>query len=155
MPTVREAILVIRQTVQDHGDRQTSIGKPARLDQVRWLGKLLGFNWPSEYLELLSAHDGVTIRQAHIPAFFDAFRTFIVHRETWQSLQYWPIAEDGCGDYWVLPLKEQENGGCPVYFLDHETEAGLGGPTEIAAKSIGAFVIDYMQSGWARGDDRM
>jgi hypothetical protein len=81
-----------------------------------------------------------------MPAFFEAFQTFIVYREPWHRVQFWPIAEDGCGDYWVLPLKEQQNGICPVYFLDHETEAGMAAPDQVVADSIAAFVIDYMHS---------
>jgi hypothetical protein len=153
MATVRDAILAIRQTVQDHGNEDTFIGLPASLDQVNWLGMLLGFTWPQHYLDLITVHDDVTVRQAHMPAFFDAFRTFIVHRDPWQMSQFWPIAEDGCGDYWVLPLKEQHDGDCPVYFLDHETDTGMAAPDRVVSDSIAAFVIDYMHSIWARGDD--
>jgi hypothetical protein len=130
-----------------------SLEGPARLDEINWLGNLLGFIWPREYLDLLAAHDGVTVRQAHIPSFFDAFRAFIVHREPWHKLQFWPIAEDRCGNYWVLALKEQQNGDSPVYFLDHETETGMAAPDRVVADSIAVFVADYMQSDWARGDD--
>jgi hypothetical protein len=152
MATVREAILAIRETVQDHGDDRTVIGKPARLDEVNWLGGLLGFTWPQQYLDLIAAHDGVTVRQADVPPFFEAFRTFVVHREPWQALQFWPIAEDRCGNYWVLPLREQQNGDCPVYFLDHESDTGMAAPAEVVADSIPAFIIDYMHSMWVRED---
>jgi hypothetical protein len=152
MANLREAILVIRETVQDHGDEHTFIGRPGRLDEVNWLGKLLGFTWPQAYLDLIRGHDGVTVRKAHIPPFFDAFRSFIVHREPWHALHFWPIAEDGCGDFWVLSLKEQQNGDCPVYFLDHETETGMAAPDRFVANSIATFIIDYMQGSWARDD---
>lgn len=148
--TIDDAILAIRSAVQDFGDAETWIGRPADLDQVRWLGQLLGWEWPRSYLELIARHDGVRVRQASMPAFFDAFRLFITHRDPWHSLLYWPVARDGCGDYWVIAVHNQEDGDCPVYFLDHETNTGIGAPARVAAPSLPAFVVQYMSSTWAR-----
>ena len=144
MATVADAILAIRSAVQDFGDEHTNIGGPAHLDQVQWLGALLGWAWPRTYFDLLAKHDGVRLRHAHIPDFFSAFRSFVVHREPWHRLQYWPIADDGCGNYWVMALAQQRDGDCPIHFLDHETNTGLAAPDYIAARSLPDFVVDYM-----------
>jgi len=153
MATVEDAILAIRSAVQDLGGPETKLGGRAPLDQVRWIGKLLGFEWPRVYLDLIAKHNGVVVNYAHLLEFFDAFRLFVVHRDPWHALQFWPAAEDGCGDYWVLPLREQKEGDCPVYFLDHETDAGMAAPTEIVAQSLPAFVVDYMTGSWVQEPD--
>jgi hypothetical protein len=153
MPNVQDAILAIRSAVQDLGDSETTLGGPAPLHEVRWVGKLLGFEWPQAYLDLIAKHDGVRVRGAELLDFYRAFRLFVAHREPWHRLAFWPVAADGCGDYWVLPLRERKEGDCPVYFLDHETEAGMSAPTKVAASSVAAFVIDYMTGFWVQEPD--
>ena len=144
MATPDEAVAAIRKAAQDYGDEHTVIGRPADVGAVRWVGQLLGWEWPQDYVAILSKHNGVEVRFAILYAFLKSFEMFLLFREEWHEPRpFWPVADDECGNYWALDLGRMESGGnaCPVVFFDHGQS--IAEPVE-ELESYSAFVVRLM-----------
>jgi hypothetical protein len=144
--TTDDAVSAIRHVVQEHGDEHTVLGAAADAAPIQWFGELLGWQWPHSYLVVLAKHDGVMVQDAIVHSFLKSFECFLVHHDRWyKPRHFWPVAEDGCGNYWVLCLRQSKaNNECPVAFLDHESDGGYLHPEHIAAETYADFVIMQM-----------
>ena len=143
-PQVSQAVLAIRHVVQDHGDAGTLIGGPASTPGIVWFGRLLGWSWPASYLQVLEKHDGVCVQDAMVFSFLQSFKAFLIFHDRWHGPNgYWPIASDGCGNYYALSFAmRRPDGECPVVFLEiiqSETE-----PRETVATTYAEFIISHM-----------
>jgi hypothetical protein len=138
------AVLAIRHVVQDHPDEGTRLGDRTDIEPVRWFGQLLGWVWPPSYLNVLSRHNGVMVQHAILFGFVESIEVFLLYHQSWHRVGYWPVASDGCGNYFVLALKEQGvDGECPVIFID--TIASAQEPAYTVAVSYARFVRAHMQ----------
>lgn len=146
----QEAIGAIHHVVQDHGDGQSRLGGPAPVEGMKWFARLLGWNWPPSYLGVLGRHDGVIVCDAILLSFTESFAVFLLYHDIWQREMYWPVAADGCGNYWTISLAQSRpDGECPVLFLETCT-----GDTEgkIEADSYSDFVAKQMARQCVRAD---
>jgi hypothetical protein len=148
--TAGDAILALRHVVQDHSDARTTIGLPTRIDEVEWVGRLLGWTWPPSYLEVLSKHDGVGVSVADLYSFIQSFQFLMHRRDYWHRPDgFWPVAGDGCGSCWALWFGGQDaQRECPVLFF--EKEFSLDEPYQLVAPSYAAFVAGSMRHDCAR-----
>jgi SMI1/KNR4 family protein SUKH-1 len=145
-----EAIAAIRHVVQDHGDAHTRLGDPAPVEGMSWFAQLLGWQWPPSYLKILKKHNGVMVCDAILLSFTESFEAFLLHHKKWQGLMYWPVANDGCGNYWTLALAQtRTDGECPVLFMEMISDDTRG---EIEADSYSDFVARQMVRQCARAD---
>jgi hypothetical protein len=143
--TSEQAILAIRHVVQDHGDEGTSLGRSALCEGVRWFGGLLGWSWPPSYLEVIGKHDGVTVQDAYVLGFLESVVRFLLLHEAWHKPDgFWPIASDGCGNYFALCFGHPSlSGELPVGFF--EMIVSEEGPVEIVAESYASFIVQHMR----------
>jgi hypothetical protein len=118
--TSQQAILAIRHVVQDHGDEGTRLGRAADCEGIRWFSGLLGWSWPPSYLEVLAKHDGVVVQLALIFSFLESIQRFLfLHGEWHRPDGFWPVASDGCGNYFALSFSNpRPSGEAPVIFFD-------------------------------------
>jgi hypothetical protein len=140
-----EAVQALRHVVQEHGDEHTVIGRPAHLPGILWFGQLLGWRWPSTYLQVLEKHDGVLVQDAILFSFLESVENFLtVHHSRWHRPDgYWPVGSDGCGNYYALAFAEQdESGECPVVFFEMIQSATH--PRERVAATYADFVCQHM-----------
>src|SRR5690348_3151312 len=117
--TSERAILAIRHVVQDHGDVGTCLGRAAHCDGICWFGGLLGWSWPPSYLEVIAKHDGVTVQDAWVFGFLESVERFLLLHGEWHKPDgYWPVASDGCGNYFALSFGHLGlSGEVPVVFF--------------------------------------
>ncbi len=144
MASAADAIQAIRHMVQDHGDELTRLGGNAPVSGVIWFGQLLGWRWPPSYLQVIGKHDGVLVQDAIVFSFLESFQLFLTLHTCWhRPAGYWPVATDGCGNYYALSFGSQnEEGECPVAFFDmieSETE-----PLEEVAHTYADFVVQHV-----------
>ncbi len=141
--TSEQAVLAIRHVVQEHGDEETKVGGSATLSGIVWFGQLLGWQWPQSYLEVLEKHDGVLVQDAIIFSFLHSFECFLFLRDDWQELAFWPVATDGCGNYYALSLNQSDSAGeCPVVFF--EMMQSQEEPSEVFAPTYAEFICKRM-----------
>ncbi len=145
MATSQDAILAIRHVVQEHGDESTRLGRPADQDAIKWFGHLLGWEWPPCYLEVLAKHDGVLVRDAIVFGFLKSIESFLILYPVWHRRDgFWPVASDGCGNYYALAMAQRDKAGeCPVVFLEMITSAET--PAYSADESYVDFVSSHMR----------
>jgi hypothetical protein len=145
MTPVQSAVRAIRHVLQEHGDEGTRIGGPANPEAIRWFGQLLGWVWPGSYVEVLSHHDGVVVQDAIVLRFLDSIERFLIFRAAWHRPDgFWPVADDGCGNYFALALGRRDTGGeCPVVFF--EVMANVQEPAYTVAENYTRFLRDYMR----------
>lgn len=144
MITTEQAIHAIRYVVQEHGNAHTIIGQHAKTDDIVWLTGLLGMPIPPLYLQILSTHDGVHVIDRELYSLRESFDSLMLFRDEWLgSTQFWPVADDGCGNYYVLLTQQKSNTGeSPVAFLDHEIS--LTEPEFLVASSYAHFCLFQM-----------
>jgi cell wall assembly regulator SMI1 len=144
MTTTEDAVRAIRHVVQDHGDEGTRLGEPADSKAFLWFGQLLGWEWPPSYVEVLARHDGVTVQDAIVSRFVESIEAFLILHESWHHpAGYWPVATDGCGNYFALSFGHRDsNGECPVVFF--EMSANDEQPESTVAASYAEFVQTQM-----------
>jgi hypothetical protein len=143
--TSEQAILAIRHVVQDHGDEGTRLGDAALCDGIRWFGSLLGWAWPTSYLEVIGKHDGVMVRDAWVFSFLESVERFLFLHERWHRPDgFWPVASDGCGNYFALSLgRTHPLGESPVVFFDMIESPEE--PVELVAENYAAFIVGHMR----------
>jgi hypothetical protein len=131
--------------VQDHPDEGTRLGSRADAEAVRWFGQVLGWAWPPSYVDVLSRHDGVVVQDAILLGFVASIERFLPYHRSWyRPGGYWPIASDGCGNYFALALGQRDAAGeCPVVFID--TMADAEEPAYTVAASYAGFVRGHMR----------
>lgn len=56
----------------------------------------------------------------------------------WEDYEWIPVANDGCGNYYVMDASEKIGATHPVYFIDHEVTYDR--PCYIVASGLWAFV---------------
>ena len=139
------AVSAIRHVVQDHPDEGTKLGGRADLDSVRWFGQILGWAWPPSYLDLLSRHNGVVVQHVILLGFVQSIEQFLLHFRSWHRPDgYWPIASDGCGNYFALALGKRDLAGeSPIVFID--TITSVHEPAYTAAINYARFVHEHMR----------
>lgn len=139
-----QAVLAIRHVVQDHGDEGTRLGGAAQCQDVRWFGGLLGWSWPPSYLEVIGKYDGVRVQHAWIFGFLESVETFLfLHGEWHKPDGYWPVATDGCGNYFALSFGHpRPSDEAPVVFFDMIESQDE--PVETVAESYAAFIVRQM-----------
>lgn len=144
MASATEAVRAIRHVVQEHGDAHTRLGGTANLRGIVWFGQLLGWRWPPSYLQIIEKHDGVLVQDAIVWSFLESFEAFLRFHDAWHRPDgFWPVATDGCGNYYALSFALQhESGECPVVFFDM-IESGTE-PREEVAPTYADFVIQHM-----------
>ncbi len=145
MATIEEAVLALRHVVQEHGDEGTELGEPADGKGVRWFGQLLGWEWPSSYVEMLERHNGVVVQDAIVFKFLESIDLFLRLHESWHRPDgYWPVASDGCGNYFALALGQRDSASeCPVVYFDMMEDSEK--PQTTIASSYPAFIMERMQ----------
>lgn len=143
---LQDAIEIVQHVIQDHADEDYNLGKPANMGKVKWLAKLLGWNFPENYLEFISIFDGVHAGGYEVISSDRAFDVLSVFEKRWHKPNgYWPVGSDGCGDYWVMSISQQgENAPGTVFFYDHEIESDRSNLTEIYAPDYSTFVAKMM-----------
>ena len=141
------AIAHVRHVIQEHAPVHFKLGAPARLDDVRWLAKLLGWDLPDAYLRTIEIHDGVFAGFDMVLSSDRAFKTLRIFRNEWHRPDgYWPVGADGCGSYWAMNICRQ--GAIPpgsVLFYDHERDADPDVLSNVFAATYPAFVSAMMQ----------
>ena len=148
MSSTEDAIRAIRHVVQDHGDENARLGAPALIKGIEWCARILGFKWPPSYLGVLGKHDGVLVCDAILLSFTESFEAFLSYADEWYQRRYWPVAADGCGNYWVLALAgRRPDGECPILFVE-TVKSPVEGSAE--AESYADFVVQCMarQCAW-------
>lgn len=145
MAPVEEAVMAIRHVVQNHGDEGTILGDLIDPNPLHWFGRLLGWEWPPSYTELLARHDGVTVQDAIVFRFAESMERFLSLHEDWHRPDgYWPVASDGCGNYFALSLGKRDPAGeCPVVFF--EMISSCEQPDSTVAMSYAEFVRSLMR----------
>lgn len=145
MSEVEAAVRAIRHVVQDHGDAGTRLGGQANAEAVHWFGRLLGWDWPRSYVDILTRHDGVMVQDAIVFGLVESIERFLMLREAWHRPDgYWPVASDGCGNYYALAIGRRDSvGECPVVFF--EMIASPEQPESTVAESYAAFVRGHMR----------
>lgn len=141
---VDRAISAIRHVVQEHGDQGTRIGQPGDPAMAQWFGSLLGIQLPPSYLGVLEKHDGALVE---LPLFslMESVESIAIHRERWTKPALWPVAEDGCGNYYVLANScRNEIGESPVGFIDSISKTGPDAPERWVASNFASFVFFFM-----------
>ena len=61
----------------------------------------------------------------------------------WKTRHWFPIAGDGCGDYYLLDGNNEHDGFHPIYFIDHEID--LLTPNYLVASNIWTFLFCILQ----------
>ncbi len=74
------------------------------------------------------------IRQNHAASEVEYIYSFLPE---FRESGWLPIGDDGCGSYYIIPLRGDFGQGFPVVFLDHEDEYN---PTYIVASDLEHFV---------------
>ena len=145
MATSEDAILAIRHVVQEHGDAHTRLGRAARIEGMQWFGRLLGWSWPRNYVEVLGKHDGVLVQDAIVFGFLESIDAFLLYHDAWhRPAGYWPVAGDGCGNYFCLALRQSAGAEEePVVFF--EMIESRDTPARRVANSYAAFVAKHMR----------
>lgn len=118
---------------------------------------------PDDARELLAASNGISglgtrvfrIRQVHEPR--DIESLYLLY-PSWAARKLLPIADDGCGSYYLLASSHVYGQGHPVLFFDHVD--GLEQPTFIAASGIWPFFRflleqQFGQTYWPFDKDRV
>ena len=145
MMKAEEAVRAIRHVVQDHGDEGTRLGGPANLESLHWFGRLLGWEWPPSYVQVLARHDGVVVQDAIVFRFVESIERFLMLHAAWHHPGgFWPVGSDGCGNYFALSLGRRDPAGeCPVVFF--EMIASAEQPEYTAASDYAEFVRDHLR----------
>jgi cell wall assembly regulator SMI1 len=145
LATAREAVEAVRHVVQEHGDDHSRLGGPADPDAVRWFARLLGWEWPPSYVDVLASHDGVLVEDAIVYRFVESIETLLLRHQSWHRPDgFWPVASDGCGNYYALALAQRQGGGeCPVVFFDMIADRDR--PADAVAPSYADFVCGLMR----------
>ena len=143
--TSERAILAIRHVVQGHGEEGTRLGRAAPCEGILWFGGLLGWSWPPSYLEVIGKHDGVMVRHAWVFSFLESVETILfLHGEWHKPDGFWPVATDGCGNYFALSFGHpRPSGEAPVVFFDMIESQEQ--PVETVAESYAAFIVRQMR----------
>lgn len=138
------AINAIRHVIQVHAGSDFRLGRGGNIDGIHWFGKLLGWTWPPSYIDVLSKHDGVMVGNAIIYSFLQSVEIFMILHQEWHRMDgYWPVATDGCGNYFVLAMgKATSTGVCPVEFI--ESTSGFE-PAYGFAEDYAGFICQKMQ----------
>lgn len=144
MDASQQALLAIRHVVQEHGDEHYRLGHSASLDAIRWFGSLLGWSWPRSYLDVLAKHDGVVVQMAIVFSFIESVDRFMLLHDHWHRPDgYWPVAGDGCGNYYALAMANRNDGGeCPVVFF--EMIQNREAPVYQVATNYAEFIVEHM-----------
>jgi len=132
------AVEALRHYVQDHGDQHTNLGKPRDQKTAEWTAGLVQVALPPSYLKVLEKHDGLTYELFSLMTSLEVYANF---RDRWgMPHRYWPVAGDGCGNYYVLAMdKIGASGESPVGFI--ETMESATEPAYWAASSYAHFVF--------------
>ena len=149
MTTPDQAVHAIRHAVQEHGDENYRLGRSASIDNIHWFGDLLGWTWPTSYLDVLAKHDGACINHVILTSFLESIEFFLIfHKEWHQKDGYWAVSHDGCGNYYALSFRDQDaQGECPVVFLEY----GRSVEGTVAA-SYAEFVVEHLAADCRRID---
>jgi hypothetical protein len=94
---------------------------------------------------VIGKHDGVMVRHAWVFSFLESVETFLfLHGEWHRPDGYWPVATDGCGNYFALSFGHPHpSGEAPVVFFDMiESQEE---PVEAVAESYAAFIVRQMR----------
>lgn len=136
---IEDAVLAIRRAVQESAELGTKIGPPGNLDGISWFGTVMAIRWPKSYLSILARHDGVLVGDAILFSFEESIQRMLVLRDTFRLRGYWPVGEDGCGNYYVLSLSEERDGECPVRFIESSLDYQ---PTGLCFASYAQYVVN-------------
>jgi hypothetical protein len=136
--TLAVALEALRHYVQDHGDEDTVLGDARERGIVEWIAGLVRTTFPPSYLQFLEKHDGLSYPLFRL---LESFETYALYRDRWGvPRHYWPIAGDGCGNYYVLATALKDSAGeAPVAFIEPSTSAV--DPNYWAASSYAHFVF--------------
>jgi hypothetical protein len=145
MATVDEALSAIRHAVQDHGDSDTFLGSPVALYDMIWFGRILGWEWPRSYTDVLCKHNGTRVQDAIAFSFIESIECFLSYHDEWHRPDgYWPVSSDGCGNYYCLVMgRNDQSGECPVVFF--EMISSTDQPQSTVAPNYAGFILKLMK----------
>jgi cell wall assembly regulator SMI1 len=106
-----------------------------------------GLSVPPEMRDWLSMFNGPFVGRAGIFGIRPTDGRLDIETELervpqWVEKGWIPLAEDGCGDYYVLDTRSTVNGTRPVYFLDHEISRTE--PDYIVASGLWPFLRFFL-----------
>ncbi len=144
--SIAYATAAIRHAIQDHAGAHFKLGDPANIEDVVWLASLLGWSLPRDYLALIAVHDGVDAGGDIIFNVDQCFATLRVYRQEWHHEDgYWPVAGDGCGNYWVMSVSDSPHHPAgTIFFFDHESDLPDERLVNVESPNYPAFVIRMM-----------
>jgi len=107
-----------------------------------------GITMPPELREWLLLCNGPNLRAGGfygippLPKDSDIESVFAFH-PTWHDNGWLPIANDGCGDYFVVPTRAEFGKGCPVLFIDAHEDFDI--PSYIVASGVGKLLESLLR----------
>jgi hypothetical protein len=77
--------------------------------------------------------------------FVESIELFLILHGPWHRPDgYWPVASDGCGNYFALAIGQRDSGGeCPIVFF--EMTASAEKPAYTVAECYAAFIREHMR----------
>ena len=102
---------------------------------------------PSDCLEWLTIFNG--IEGSYIKTLHDhnTIMEILAIYEEWKNFQYFPLADDGCGGYYLaIPFKKENKTLNPVVFVEcDQNDKELGNYTYIVASSVPVFLELFLK----------
>lgn len=114
---------------------------------MKWFADRLGWSWPTSYVEVLSRHDGVLVQDANVYGFLESIDHFvnILHGSWHRPNGYWPVGNDGCGNYYALFMAQPpRSDDSPVMFF--EMIESQEQPSRTVAANYPEFVTQQMRA---------
>jgi hypothetical protein len=71
---------------------------------------------------------------------FLGLNDYRVGSKNFRARSWLPVADDGCGDYFLIDLARPDQGDYPVFFWDHETDRDVGNGALIKGYAVASNV---------------
>jgi cell wall assembly regulator SMI1 len=120
----------------------------AHREELRKLEAAIGLAIPQELRDWLQvcngllAHPGSLLGVPPVPTWQQISYAFEVAPE-WRETGWLPVANDGCGNYYLLDTRQSTEGEHPVYFADHERD--YIEPIYVVASGLWTFLGFFLQ----------
>ncbi|HEX3628443.1 MAG TPA: SMI1/KNR4 family protein [Verrucomicrobiae bacterium] len=149
MITIEDKVLELVNNLSDFKGERVAAA-PATDEQIIKFERIHELKLPCEIRELLKCYNGISLGPSTFYPLFSKSKDdcsmdwYLRERPEWSKKGWMPIADDGCGDVFILAtsLLIPSTGTHPVFFLDQAEDA----PTYVVASGVWRFLFFFLEN---------